>query len=405
MQHEKNSRLHPNLCLAVHQALNAIFLDNHHADKVVQELLQSNKKWGARDRHFIAESIYEIVRWKRQLLFLVNLELIENQEDTRILFAIWVVRTYGNLPAWEMFEQIDLGDFQRQDLQTAPRKIRESIPDWLDELGASQIPNWDAEIQALNQTAQVILRVNTQKTSREELQKLLAEQAIETESIAHIPSALRLKIRRNIRTSAHFKDGLFEIQDAASQLVAPFLDVQQNHVVMDACAGAGGKTLHLANLLGNQGKLVAMDIEKPKLIELQKRATRADARLKTLWIRNLETLKPYQNTADRLLLDVPCSGLGVLRRNPDAKWKLTPKFLQNVVQKQQRILTNYAPLLKVGGKMVYATCSILPAENQEQIQYFLEKHPHQYELLSEQTVSPAQSQFDGFYMACLLKKS
>lgn len=401
----KKIRLHQNLCLAVYQALIRIFLKGKYADKTVQDVLQSNKKWGARDRRFVAESIYEIVRWKRLLLYSIRKENTNNPKDVRDILIVWLFQNAHELPDWDWLRDFDTESIRKVEPSLLPRKIRESIPDWLDQLGESQIPNWDAEIQTLNQVASIFIRVNTTKTSVRELKKLLLQTNIETEYVPEIPTALKLKKRRNITTSIYFKSGCFEIQDASSQLVANFLDVKPKQIIVDACAGAGGKTLHIANLTDNQSKLIAMDTNAHKLLELQKRAQRANAVIETQRIQNITTMIPYKNTADRLLLDVPCSGLGVLRRNPDAKWKLNPKFIAQVSEKQRFILENYAHILKVGGKLVYATCSILPAENQEQIKNFLKKHAHQFELISEQTISPVESGFDGFYMACLYRKS
>jgi 16S rRNA (cytosine967-C5)-methyltransferase len=154
----------------------------------------------------------------------------------------------------------------------------------------------------------------------------------------------------------------------------------------------------------NKGMLIAMDIEEWKLAELKKRAKRAGSfNIETRWIENNKVVKRLHGTADRLLLDVPCSGLGVLKRNPDTKWKLQPSFLETVCQTQRDILENYAKMLRVGGKMVYATCSILPSESENQVQWFLQQQEGAYELLEEKRCSPSQHGYDGFYMATLKK--
>jgi 16S rRNA (cytosine967-C5)-methyltransferase len=227
---------------------------------------------------------------------------------------------------------------------------------------------------------------------------------IETYPIDHLPDALVLKQRGNIFKTDLFKDGYFEVQDAGSQLIAPFLDVHSGMRVIDACAGAGGKTLHLAALMQNKGRVIAMDVEEWKLNELMKRAKRNGVNNVEVKLIEPKTLKRLHESADRLLLDVPCSGLGVIRRNPDAKWKLTPEFIENLRKVQWDILTNYSAMLKKGGKMVFATCSLLPSESEAHIQRILTEQPDRWELLKEHRTSPATDGYDGFYMACLLKK-
>jgi 16S rRNA (cytosine967-C5)-methyltransferase len=194
---------------------------------------------------------------------------------------------------------------------------------------------------------------------------------------------------------------LFEVQDAASQTVAPFMKVEPGMRVIDACAGAGGKTLHLAALKKNKGRLIAMDVEQWKLDELQKRARRAGvSNLENKVIDSTKAIKRLAGTADRLLLDVPCSGLGVLKRNPDAKWKLSPEFIEGVIRLQQSIVTDYSNMVKPGGMMVYATCSIFPSENEKQVEQFLEKKGNDFSLEEMQHVWPSEG-FDGFFMARL----
>ena len=276
----------------------------------------------------------------------------------------------------------------------------------MDELACTELgeEKWETEIHALNQEAKVVLRVNTLKTNRQALHNKLLQEQIETELPAENENALVLSKRKNIFRSLAFKDGLFEVQDNSSQLVAPYLDIKEGMRIIDACAGAGGKTLHVAALLNNKGKIIAMDTEQWKLDELKKRARRAGAfNIEPRLIESLKTIKRLEGSADRLLLDVPCSGLGVLRRNPDAKWKLDSAFIEKVKNIQQKILNDYSAMLKKGGIMVYSTCSILPSENELQVKQFLENNKDQFELLEEQTIYPSQG-FDGFYMARIRKR-
>lgn len=396
-------KLFRNLTEAVADALHEIFEEGRYADKVIEKVLKQNPKWGARDRRFIAETTYDIVRWHRLFYNLIECE----PNDYWRLIGAWCFWNRIDLPRWDEFQAMNKAAFfERWDQAQHLLKIKESIPDWLDEMGQKELgKRWPAEIHALNEQAKVVLRVNTLKVSRAELQSQLKTELIESEAPDAFPDALILRERQNIFTRQQFRDGLFEVQDAGSQLIAPFLDPQPGMRVIDACAGAGGKTLHLAALMKDKGRIIAMDTESFKLDELKKRARRAGAsnNIETRVIDSSKVIKRLENSADRVLLDVPCSGLGVLRRNPDAKWKLSPTFIEEVKVTQHQVLSQYSSMLKKGGLLVYSTCSILPAENEEQVQEFLKSHP-QFEMLEQKTLYPSEG-FDGFYMARLKRTS
>lgn len=395
-------KLYINITRAVIQALEMIFEGNKYADKVIEKVLKQNPKWGARDRRFIAETTYDIVRWQRLLQNVTEAE----PTDYWKLLGGWCVWHHIPLPDWTEFSELsEKRIFERLEKMNAIRRFRESIPDWLDTLGEEELgERWDDELHALNEEAYVVLRANTLKISTGDLQQQLEETGIETDALQDFPHALVLKQRQNVFRHPAFKEGLFEVQDAASQLIAPFMRVEPGMRVIDACAGAGGKTLHIAALMKNKGRIIAMDVEQWKLEELQKRARRAGvSNLETRVIESSKTVKRLDNSADRLLLDVPCSGLGVLKRNPDAKWKLSPDFIKNVKELQQHILRDYAGMLKPGGLMVYSTCSILPSENEKQVQSFLSVNQDKYELVDEKYSWPSDG-FDGFYMALIRKK-
>lgn len=399
-------RLHRNLVFAVIQALDLIYNEQEYADKVVQKTLKLDSRWGSRDRKFIAETIYDMVRWKRLYNEIAGTKEHYTRENLWKNFAVWAILKGISLPDWKYFTDTPTrrikGKFD--ELQKI-RKFRESIPDWMDELGAGALGSkWDEEIKELNQQARVILRVNTLKTTRQELQKILRDEEIDTEVIPKYPDALVLVERKNVFLTQAFKKGLFEVQDASSQLVAPFLDVKPGQKVVDTCAGAGGKTLHLASLMENKGQIIAMDIHAHKLAELKKRAKRDGAHnIETRPIEGTKAIKKLKGKADRVLIDAPCSGLGVLKRNPDSKWKLNPEFIERIKKTQAEILDQYASMVKNGGKLVYATCSILPSENELQVETFLKNHS-EFTLIKELKVSPAASGFDGFYMALMERK-
>lgn len=381
-------------------ALQSIFFEQHYADKVIQRTLKSNPKWGSRDRAFIAESVYEIVRWYRLLSSIYGKEA-RNEADWWRLFGIyWIVRG-GTLPNWKEFKGLDAEDIvKKHKALNNVRKIRESIPDWMDERGLRELEDsWEPSIRALNKPAHVVLRVNTLKTNAEDLKKSLAADGVLTR--IREENILLVTERRNLFATKAFQSGWFEIQDYSSQQVAPFLQVAPGMQVVDACAGGGGKTLHLATLMQNKGRILALDTAEWKLKELKKRARRNGIHIvETRTITGSKVIKRLHQKADRLLLDVPCSGLGVLRRNPDAKWKLSEEFIESIREEQAAILDQYSKMLKPGGLMVYATCSILPSENREQVDRFLTTHP-EFVLEEDHSILPQDEGFDGFYMARL----
>ena len=379
-----------------------IFEQNKYADKVIEKVLKQNPKWGARDRRFIAETTYDIVRWYR---FLQNITEAEENDYWKLLGG-WCVLHEVPLPNWTEFKDLNEKRILERNIKMkSVRRFRESIPDWLDTLGEQELgKRWEKELEALNEEAAVVLRANTLKTSVKDLYNALGESEVETDYLPDFPDALVLTERQNIFRHPAFKEGMFEVQDAASQFIAPFLRVSPGMRVIDACAGAGGKTLHLAAIMKNKGRIIAMDVEAFKLEELQKRAKRAGVNnLEIKHIESSKTIKRLENSADRLLLDVPCSGLGVLKRNPDAKWKLSPEFIENVKELQQHILQDYCSMLKKDGLMVYSTCSVLPSENERQVEKFLERNGDKFDLVDQKHIWPTEG-FDGFYMALLRKK-
>ncbi|MBT8187434.1 MAG: methyltransferase domain-containing protein [Croceitalea sp.] len=402
-------RLHRNLVFAVIDALGMIFNDHEYADKVIEKVLKYNKTWGARDRGFIAETTYDIVRWKRLYAEIAEVREPYSRQNLFRLFAVWAVLRGIQLPDWKQLEETPVRRIKgRFDELSKIRKFRESIPDWLDERACKALgePLWTKEIAALNQQADVVLRVNTLKTNKNALRELLKSEEVNTETISGTKDALRLVERKNVFITQAFKEGLFEVQDAASQLVAPFLEVEPGQRVIDACAGAGGKTLHLASLMENKGQLIALDIYESKLKKLKVRARRNGVHnVETRAIDSTKVIKKLHNSADRVLLDAPCSGLGVIRRNPDSKWKLQPDFIEKIKGVQHDILRDYSKMVKSGGQLVYATCSILPEENSDQVQSFLASEEGQaFEFVKEKNIYACEHGFDGFYMALLKKK-
>jgi 16S rRNA (cytosine967-C5)-methyltransferase len=397
---KKQSKPHRVLLQAVVNALQTIFNDNKYADKVIEKTLKENPKFGSRDRRFIAETTYEIVRNYRLLGYLAK----TNTGFWEILGVYFIIR---KMP---MPDERDFKNLNEKEILSAYKalndlRILQSYPDWLWELGEKELGKdaWEMEAKALNKQAEVVLRVNTLKTRKEILMKHLEEQEIEVETQDDYPDALIVLQRQNLFQNPLFKLGLFELQDAGSQAISEFLNVAPGMRVIDACAGGGGKSLHLAALMQNKGRIISMDVTQWKLDELKKRARRATAsNIEPRLIEGSKTIKRLEGTADRLLLDVPCSGLGVIKRNPDAKWKLNPEFIERTKALQQKILSEYSKMVKKGGELVYSTCSILPGENRRQVDAFLNANDD-FQFVKEKHIMPSEG-FDGFYMA-LIKRN
>lgn len=392
-------KMHRILAEAASGIAKSVFREHRVLDHELAAAFEENPKWGKRDRGFIAETVFEVARWRRALGFLV-----ESEETTALCAAQWVRMGY-DIPDWWKYNGRPAAEIQAREVELVnqPRAVRESVPDWIDDLGVSELGSaWGAELAALNQRASVFLRVNTLRSTRADAIAWLASFQINATEVAGLPDALVLDQGKALPKSLRL-DGRVEIQDAGSQLIAPLLDPQPGERVIDACSGAGGKSLHLAALMKNDGRVFAMDVDVKKLAELERRAKRAGA---SKCVKSKEitatTANDFENVGDRLLIDAPCSGLGTLKRQPDLKWRLKPAALERVRGIQKKLLTSYTAMLKPGGRLVYATCSILPSENRAAVDHLLSKGG--FTLLQECPVSPASTGFDGFYAASIVKE-
>ncbi|MBX3023227.1 MAG: RsmB/NOP family class I SAM-dependent RNA methyltransferase [Bdellovibrionales bacterium] len=402
-------QMHAPVCEGLLRALSDIFVGGYPADKVIQRQLKFNKRWGSHDRRIVAEGVYDIVRWWRRLLFACGYEwpVEDRWSDPSVFPAV--------LQAWCLLNEVELGkNIPRLALPDVrarfhdpqlPRAVRESVPDWLDQWGYAQLQErWGSVLPVLNTSAPVYLRANRLKTTPEKLVRDLAREKIEATLVDG--DAVKLKNRANVWLTRIFKDGHFEVQDWSSQQAALALAPQAGERVIDACAGAGGKSLHMAALMGNKGRIIAMDVGEKKLEQLRERAKRGGAScIEARLIDSTKVIKRQAESADRLLLDVPCTGLGVLRRNPDSKWKLSLADVAQVKKLQTDILAGYPQMLKPGGRLVYATCSIAPEENGEQVRAFLSRNETAYQLEKEETYWPQTGGHDGFYVAVISKQS
>ncbi len=396
--------IRPRQLQAVGQALQAVFQEQQFADQAIAAQLRAGPDWTDEERAFIAQTTYGVVRYYRLLTTLLGRHP-QRPEDWIRLIAFLLVLESRRLPRWEEFRGLHPSDLQkRAAVLRRDRRLRESIPDWLDDLGARELGDrWSATIAALNEPPPTVLRTNRLKTTPQALQATLQKSGIATELLP--PDGLLVTERRHLFSTPSFQAGAFEFQDYSSQQVAPFLRVAPGQTVIDACAGAGGKTLHLAALLENRGRLLALDTDTRKLEALQKRARRSGAsNIIVRPITGAKVIKRLDGAADRLLLDAPCSGLGVLRRNPDAKWRLAPEQLAALRETQTYLLDYYPRMLKPGGLLAYVTCSILPSESEQQVKRFLSERSEQFTLIEEKRIWPQDSGYDGFYMALFRKE-
>lgn len=398
-------KLHPNILSSVITSLKKIFSEGAYADDIVRNLLQSNPKWGSRDRRFIAGSIYTIVRWWKRYLFIAETTEQDEKCFEKVL-SVYLHETYGGDLETPLPIAIDGSKYQEQVFKAALiRAVNGSVPDWMNELCTTELGEevWEKELAILNKEADVFIRVNTLKGNSKQTIDVLQKEGVEANAFGAYPETLKLVERKPLQRLASFLNGMYEVQDAGSQVIAHYLNPTSGTKVIDACAGAGGKSLHIAALMKNRGQITSMDVEAPKLKELERRAVRAGVNIIKTKAITTGTIASLKNSADYVLLDVPCSGIGVLRRNPDDKWKLSKDRIDTLVKIQQAIIQEYSMMVKSGGVLVYATCSILPSENDKQIDAFLAVNK-QFELEKKQTVYPSQGG-DGYFMARLIKKA
>ena len=396
-----NIKLFPALVQAVHFALRRIFSEGAYADKVVPELLRQHPRWGARDRQFVAETTYDIVRWWRKYWFMLGEDANLNAPALQDIIALSLLQRGYSILNPDLLGVADIGVLQKKLYTPCPNiAIAESVPQWLYDRFLLEYN--DAKLVArllgaLNELPLVYLRVNTLRTTVEKTVKQFEKEQIATERVADASAALLLSTRKNLLKNDLYLNGHVEFQDIGSQMIGEFCKVKKGMTVVDVCAGAGGKTIHLAALMQNKGTIYATDKNTHRMAQLYKRAERAGVDI--LKIKTLEDLDGMPNKADVVLIDAPCSGLGVLRRSPDTKWKLKEAFVNELVETQIEILRRHQSLPKVGGCIVYATCSVLFSESEYQVRDFLAEQPN-FVLEDEQRMQPYDG-FDGFYMARL----
>lgn len=407
-------------------------------DSVLGKYFRDRRYIGAKDKGFISRRIYTVLRQGGRLRWALDQAGLPLNPRRLVLAALVLEEKHpiNILQTWfsgNAHDPAPLNKEERAFVENPPVMDESAMPDWM-RLNA---PEWcverlrtvfgeklEAELAALNTEAPLDLRVNTLKTTREEALKALKKEGFTATTTPHSPWGLRIEKRGALFDTKIFRDGWVEVQDEGSQLVALLANPKPGDKVIDFCAGAGGKTLALAAMMKNKGRILAWDTSVIRLEQSAKRLARAGVdtvQRHAIESENDPFIKRHKASADVVLVDAPCSGSGTWRRNPDLKWRFSERDLQEILAVQHRILDSTQRLVKPGGKLVYVTCSIFEEENERQVEHFLERHPDfavagademwnnksGAELLGGGRylrLTPLRASTDGFFAAVLQKK-
>jgi len=395
----------------------------HPADAVLRNFFAANRGLGGHDRAFIAEAVFTVLRHKRLLESLIA----HPNPRKMVLGSLLKLQGYSLGQLEPLFRPEDRDwaiPLKSADVESLPPAARLSLPDWLyDRLVAEYAePEAVAYGRAMLKPAPLDLRVNTLIANRQQVLDELRDSGIAAEPMRWSPVGIRLAGKPAINRHPSFIRGAVEVQDEGSQLLGYLVAPRRREMVVDFCAGAGGKTLMMGALMQSAGRLYALDVSEKRLNNLKPRLKRSglsNVHPQLIQGENDIKVKRLAGKIDRVLVDAPCSGLGTLRRNPDLKWRQTPEAVTELSEKQRAILRGAAVLLKPGGRLVYATCSVLPEENQSVIDEFLGTNPDFQALscqkvLDEQRIAlesgkylelrPQRHETDAFFAAVLERR-
>ncbi len=416
-------RLPPAIITHTEDVLREILRFSAPADTTLSRYFRDHHRLGPRERGVIAESVYGLLRNKS-----VYTSFCESGSGALMrrmaLLALADgagIDALGGLSEEESAWLTRVMDMNRAHL---PLALRVNLPDWLRQKLTEQLGEGGmlAFAEAANCPAPLDLRVNSVKAERDAVRAELALAPIQAELTPYAPNGLRIVKKPSLQNLPLFKNGAIEVQDEGSQLLAQIVGARRGEMVVDFCAGAGGKTLALGAAMRNTGRLYAFDISEKRLAKLKPRLARSGlSNVHPVLIAHERDakIKRLAGKMDRVLVDSPCSGLGTLRRNPDVKWRMLPGAIAELNTKQIAILDNAARMIKPGGRLVYATCSILHEENEAIAEQFLATHPDfellpMKQILAEQKIdlemacylklSPEQHQTDGFFAAVFQRK-
>lgn len=410
------------------QAVRAALKMEHPADAVLRHFFQE-ERIGSNERSLVAETLFGVLRHRLFLEHACTLEEKGLASARRITLAYWVKFGGYNLrelkPLLKVKEEEWLGLVKSINMDALPLSIQAELPDWIvEKLRAHHSDTEILEIgRSMQQVAPLDLRVNTLLAGRDEVLQALQSEGMDAKATPYSPMGIRLKYKPALNKHALFLTGKFEVQDEGSQLLGLMLSPKRNDMVVDFCAGAGGKTLMLGAMMNSQGRLYAWDISEKRLTNLKPRLKRSglsNVQPQLIAHENDAKVKRLAGKIDRVLVDAPCSGMGTLRRNPDLKYRQSEQSVAELNVKQAAILASAARLLKKGGRLVYATCSLLHEENQGIVQAFLAAHPDYTlipagEVLKQHHIdmamgdylqlTPKQHNTDGFFAAVLERRA
>ena len=410
--------LTPPLLQLATQALDLVLDFKRPADAELSAFFRDHKKLGPHDRAFVAEAVFGVLRRYRYLSVVVP------AANPRTLVIAWLIKARGMSGATlEQFAKPELiGHIRNAKTDDLPLGVAADLPDWVIE--KLQLSMADADILALGRALQLQapmdVRVNTHKANRDAVLAQLRAEGMAVEATPYSPWGIRFKDHPAINRHPLFVDGSLEVQDEGSQLLALLLGARRGEMVCDFCAGAGGKTLAIGAMMASSGRLYAFDVAEKRLAKMKPRLARSglsNVMPQLLASENDTRVKRLAGKLDRVLVDAPCSGLGTVRRNPDLKFRQTPESVIELTRKQTAILRAAARLLKPGGRLVYATCSLLPEENEAIVEALLAGGGFTLlpvnELLAQSKIdldtgtmlkmSPAIHGTDGFFAAVLVK--
>ncbi|MEW6097882.1 MAG: RsmB/NOP family class I SAM-dependent RNA methyltransferase [Pseudomonadota bacterium] len=398
--------MHPNALLDLAtELLKQVLEFDAPADGVVSSFFRRHRTLGPRERHTLAETIYAVLR--RRLLYQHLAQSGSGPLERRLAILGWQGNDSFLRAALASHEQTWWEQARAVDISTLPEKLRHNLPDWLAGALKSALGEefWPLA-ESLHEPAPLDLRVNVLKAKREAVMAELAAAGVQATPTPYSPWGLRVQGKPALQKMEIYLRGDVEVQDEGSQLLALLVGPKRGEMVVDFCAGAGGKTLALGAAMRNTGRLYALDVSAHRLEQLKPRLARSG--LSNVYPSQIaherdERVKRLAGKVDRVLVDAPCSGLGTLRRNPDLKWRQSPKAIEELRAKQDAILASAARLLKPGGRLVYATCSILPEENQAVAAAFSDQHRDfvpvsAAEILEQAKVPDAQSLVDDAYL-------
>ncbi|MBX9812095.1 MAG: RsmB/NOP family class I SAM-dependent RNA methyltransferase [Burkholderiales bacterium] len=417
--------IHSSQFEAAAEALRRVLTFDHPADAILGRYFREHRGLGQIDRTFVAESVFGVLRRKRLLDRLTG-----GDAAPRRLLLAYLMRIAG-ISGRELHAVLANGEaewlagLRAISLDDLPLAVRADLPDWLVERLRLQMPGTDilALGRALQQPAPLDLRVNTLRADRDTVLRQLAATGIEGEATPYSPLGIRLKGKPALNRHPLFLDGSVEVQDEGSQLLGYLVAPKRHELVVDFCAGAGGKTLMLGAMMQSHGRIYAFDVSEKRLARLKPRLKRSglsNLHPQRIQNENDTRVKRLAGKIDRVLVDAPCSGLGTLRRNPDLKWRQSPQAVEALKLKQAAILSSAARLLKPGGRLVYATCSLLAEENQDIVGAFLAQHQNFKllncnDILKQQQINldtgpylqlwPHRHATDGFFAAVMCREN